>query len=348
MVFRAPALRARTGRVAYGPFPIRIGLLLGSVGVLVLGVIVFAIAIEREEVRCDAAGACVADGRIARPRSFAAREVKDVRVVEERGSKGGTYGVVVIDAPPQQLRLMRTTPRDAASAAGELRAGFARREPFAVAVDGPIWMVAIAIGALAAAIAMVRSALFGIGRLDLELAQGGAALRVTRRVLGIPVGARELSLEGVRDVSVEHGRISTFFTARGQLPPACGRLLLHDADGSKRPVTEPSFPGTVVHLRAAIALRAALELEPRPGGVEDELARTPLTVTPLGSRIGFAWLGICTGSLVGAGATAIVAFAVRAATGVTPDTVIILPGAGLGAASGVALSLYFTRARLPR
>lgn len=348
MVFRAPTLRARTGRVAYGPFPIRFGLFLGSLGVLLLGVTVFAIAIEREEVRCDAAGDCVADGRIARPRRFAAREVKDVRVVEERGSKGGTYGVVVLDMPPRQIRLMRTTPRDAAIAASELRAGLARGGPFAVAVDGPIWMLAIAIGALVGAVAMARSALFGIGRMQLDLAQGGAALRVTRRVFGIPVGAREVSLEGVRDVSVEHGRISTFFTGRGQPPPACGRLLLHDADGSTRPVTEQSFPGTVVHLRAAIALRAALELEPRPGGVEDELARTPLTVTPLGSRVGFAWLGVCTGSLVGAGAAGVVAFAVRVATGVTPDTVIILPGAGLGAVGGVALSLYLTRARLPR
>lgn len=351
MVFREPGWRPRAGSVAYGPFPVRKGRLLGSFAALLVAVIAATIALQEEQLTCTADARCVLGSTLVPSSpSLPSSPLRRVSVAIVSGSKGAKHGVVVLAFDDgREVRLLQVTPAEAEDAAREIRSGIEAKRPIDVTVHGPRIALVFTLGAAAMWLTMLYSALKGLGRMRLELVQDGAGLRVRRRVLGIPLGARELSLEGVTDVRVETGTLGEMWLTRGQAPSPAARLVAVDRSGESRPITDRVFPGQAVHLRAASDLRALLGFERQPGGVEDQLVSLPKIITPLSTRIAFAWIGVTVGSLLCVAAFGLLGLAFGLLRANDTMEGAVLGGGGIvGAASGIFLALYLTRARVPR
>jgi hypothetical protein len=348
MVFREQPRDVRSGTVHYGPFPIRRGRLFGSFAPLVIGAVIPLIALEESRVQCTPNGSCViTTGIIATTREMPMSQIREVRVKTVHGNKGGVHGVVLLSVDRQpDLELMQQDPAEAGVTAGTIRAAIAEKKPIDLTLHGPRALLLVTLGAFAMWLTMAYSALKGLGRLRLDIEQGGVALRVRRRVLGIPVSSHVVSLEGVTDVRVEGGVLGEMWLSRGETPSAAARIVLIDRSGVPRPITDRVFPGEAVHLRAAAALRALLGFERLPGGVEDRLAQLPPITTAIGMRVMYSWIGATTGLLVGIAIYGVMGLALgllRGSGGL--DAMAFLVGGLGGSTAGVALALYLTRQR---
>jgi hypothetical protein len=331
----------------HGPFPIRVGRLFAVPAALLFVLICSAMALESERVTCNGDGACTTE-HFMRQRSFSAAQLEGAHVDIETGSKGAKYGVVVLEVRTAPIRLMRVDPNDAEEAAAAINRAKRERRPFEVELHGPRAGLIGAALALLVAVSLLYSGLKRLGRFHLDLVQRGTGLRVQRRILGVPFGrARELSLEDVVDVEVEHGAIKQFWGPKGQPTLPGGRLALAHRSGLRSPLIE-DYPGQAVHLHAAAHLRALLGFEPKPGGAEDQLAHLPLIQTPIATRIGLGWVGLTSGSMLGFLAFAVFGFATG--LGGPHNTMMpwMLAGAPLGAIAGVTIAILLTQPHRPR
>jgi hypothetical protein len=350
MAFRGPVLKPTSGRVDYGPFPIRQGRLVASFIALFVALLLTLFALEREHLVCTPGARCVVSGTIlSRTRTFPAAALRDARVDIEHGSKGGKHGVVVlvIDGA-REIRLQRATPAEAAQIAANIRTRLAGKLPINVTLRNPWWLLLPALGLLAIGVTMAYSALKGLGRIRLDIVQGGAALRVRRSIAGVPVSSHDVSLEGVADVRIEGGVLGEMWLGRTETGSPAARIALIEHTGSGRPLTATVFPGHAVHLRAAAELRALLGLERRPGGVEEQLASLPMITTPLQTRIALSWIGVTVGSLLGIGLFGAVGLALGLLRASEVEEWHVAVGGISGAIAGVALVVYGTRARPQR
>ncbi|MGK3996542.1 hypothetical protein [Sorangium sp. So ce1024] len=351
MVFREPAFRRASGSVVHGPFPIRAARLLVSIPLLLAAIIVTALSFSKDHLACTPGARCVLTRALAsRTTGFPMASLRDVRVDVRRGSKGGVQGAVVLVLDGgHQLSLQQVSHERATEVAAAVRAGIAGQQPIDVTLRSPWWVLPLGLGLLAMALTMAYSATKGLGRLHLEITRGGAALRVRRLVLGIPVSSDEVSLEGVTDVRVEGGKLGEPLLGRGEAPTPAGRLVLVDRSGATRPLTAAVFPGKAVHLRAASELRQLLGLAPQRHGVEEQLAALRPTTTPLGTRIVVLWVGVCVGAVAGLGVLGLAGVALGLVRTSDPmEPWLLVTGSGGGAIAGVALAVYLTRRQPPR
>lgn len=347
--FRQSARATRAGSVRYGPFHVRVGRIAGALVALVLGVVFVFVSLAETRLTCDRSGACVVDGRRPRPFSFPQRALRTVRVDVVTGSKGAKTGhpVLVFDTGAE-LRLMGVDPPQAHAFADAVSTPLAKGEPIDARLRGPRWMLLATLAALAASASLGWGALAALGRYRLDIVQEGTALRVQRRVLGVPGRARVLPLEHLKDVTVELGELPDFWLSRGQAPSPAGRVVLHYEDRSRRELADAQLIGAAVHLRAASELRALLELAPLPGGVEEQLARLPPRTTATASRFAHAWIGFIVGTVAGIGvlgAVVTLAGAARMSDALGPWTVAV--GCLCGGGTGLAVALHATRLRPP-
>lgn len=350
MVFRQPGFHRASGSVVHGPFPIRVTRFLISILLLLAAIIVAMVSLSKSHLACTPGARCVLTRGIpARTTGFPMSALRDVRVDMKRGSKGGTQGVVVLVLDGgHPISLQQVSPERATEAAAAVRAGIAGQRPIDVTLRGPWWLLSLGLALLASGLTMAYSATKGLGRFHLEITRGGAALRVRRLVLAIPVSSHEVSLEGVADVRVEGGKLGEMWLGRGEAPTPAGRLVLVDRSGAARPLTAAVFPGQAVHLRAAAELLQLLGLD-RRRHVEEQLASLPRATTPLGTRIAALWIGATVGSLVGVGLLGLAGIALGLLR--TSDTIepwLLVAGGGGGAIAGVALAVHLTRSRPPR
>ncbi|WP_437782432.1 hypothetical protein [Sorangium sp. So ce1097] len=350
MAFRQPGFHRASGSVVHGPFPIRVTRFLISILLLLAAIIVAMVSLSKSHLACTPGARCVlARGIPARTTGFPMSVLRDVRVDMKRGSKGGTQGVVVLVLDGgHQISLQQVSPERATEAAAAVRAGIAGQQPIDVTLRGPWWLLSLGLALLASGLTMAYSATKGLGRFHLEITRGGAALRVRRLVLAIPVSSHEVSLEGVADVRVEGGKLGEMWLGKGEAPTPAGRLVLVDRSGAARPLTAAVFPGQAVHLRAAAELLRILGLD-RQRHVEEQLASLPRATTPLGTRIAALWIGATVGALVGVGVLGLAGIALGLLR--TSDTIepwLLVAGGGGGAIAGVALAVYLTRSRPPR
>ncbi|WP_441288551.1 hypothetical protein ACSRUE_42525 [Sorangium sp. KYC3313] len=351
MVFREPAFHPASGNVRYGPFPVRTGRLAFSLLLVLVAILLALVALARDHLACTPRATCVVTRAFpSRTLAFPMSVLRDARVNIERGSKGSSHGVVVlVMAGGRELPLQRVSPERAAEVAAAIRAGLSSEQRIDITLRGPWWIFPFALGMLAMGLTMARSAVKGLGRFRLDVTRGGAALRVQRYVLAIPVSSREVSLEGVADVRVEAGTLGERWLNKGEAPWPAGRIVLVDRSGATRPLTEAVFPGEAVHLCAASELREILGLERRRHGVEEQLASLPRVVTPLGARIAALWTAVAVGALAGTALFGITGVALGLLSIRGPLEVLHLAaGGGGGAIAGVALTLYLTRSRPPR
>jgi hypothetical protein len=182
--------------------------------------------------------------------------------------------------------------------------------------------------------------------------QHDGSLRVERRVLFVPIGARSLSFHGATDVTLEWKTESDFWKGRHELPRQVGRLVLVTRTGSF-PLTDEFWPGKTLHYRAAAELRRAFGFS--PGTLEQELhtlentLERPLIAQSASQRFGLGWAGACVGSLAGLALLGVIGLAfgfLRMQDGVEPWMLIV--GSGGGAISGIAIAMHLSRARPPR
>ncbi len=351
MTYRETAHAVRAGRVVWGPFPTRWGYLVGCLGLLFFALVTGFAALDHERLACDASGACVLERALHDDTSVRREELGEVRVSIETGSKGSKHGVVVIDRAPRApaLRLMQQTPSAAESTAAELRHRLATEGPFVVDVRGPIWMLAVSAALVGGAVWLFVAGLRGIGRFAIDVVQGGTALEVRRSVLGVPLGAVVVPLEGAVDVIVERGVIPTFWRARGQPNPPGGRLVLVTRRPEPRPLAAALLPGLTTHLRAACELRRLLDMPPTRGGVEEELAAVQPITTPLASRLVLIWSGLFGGGVGGLLLGVVPVIALRkAGAGEQVVGVGLSACALVGAVLGATIAVRATGPRMPR
>jgi hypothetical protein len=350
MVFRGPVFKPTSGRVDYGPFPIRQGRLAASFAALLVALLMALFVLEQEHLTCTPGASCVVTGTIlSQRRAFPTAALRDARVVIERGSKGGEQGVVVLVVDgAREIRLQSAPPAEAAEVAATIRARVASKQPIDITLQRSQWLWIPALGALVIGITMACSALKGFGRFRLDVVKGGAGLRARRSIFGVPVSSHEVSLEGVTDVRIEGGVLGEMWLGRGETASPAARIVLVDQAGAGRPLTATVFPGQAVHLRAAAELRAILGLERRPGGVEEQLAALPMVTTPLWTRVGLSWIGVTVGSLLGVGLFGALGLALGLLRASELEEWHVAIGGISGAIAGVAVVVYRTRARPPR
>lgn len=351
MTYRETAQAVRTGRVQWGPFPIRWGYLAATPACVFFAALMALLALERDHLACDAGGACVLQRTVHDDVPFRREDVAGPRVTIETGSKGAKYGVVNVDwrSGSAPLRLMRQSTDGAELTAAELRRKLATPGPFEVEVHGPTWVVGISGLLVLGAIWLFVAGLRGIGRFTVDVVQRGTALEVRRRVFGLPLGGEVVPLAGVVDVVVERGVIPTFWRARGQPNPPGGRVVLVTRGEGPRPLASGLFPGSTTHLRAAVELRRLLDLPPTRGGVEEELAAVQPVRTPPASRFVFAWAGMFGGGVAGVLVGTVPVIALRkAGAGEQVVGATLLGCAIVGAVTAVTIAIRATRPRMPR
>lgn len=351
MAFREPAFHPASGSVRYGPFPVRTGRLAFALLLVLVALVVALVALAQDHLTCTPGATCVVTRAFpSRTLWFPMSALRDARVDIERGSKGGSHGMVILVMDDgRELPLQRVTPERAAEVGAAIRAGLSSEQRIDVTLRGPWWTFPFALVMLAITLSMARSAAKGLGRFRLDVTRGGAALRVQRYLLAIPVSSREVSLEGVADVRVERGTLGEGWLNKGEAPSPAGRIVLVDRSGATRPLTDAFFPGEAVHLRAASDLREILDLERRRHGVEEQLASLPRVVTPLGARVAALWTAAAVGAVAGLALFGLTGLALGLLRTRDPLEVWhIAAGGGGGAIAGVALTVYLTRSRPPR
>jgi len=334
------------GHVLWGPFPARWPILGTSIATLLLGVLFTFLAFHHQRFQCAAEtdAMCTVNGAPRFPRA----SIRRVEVRIERGSKGAKYGVVTftLEGGATQ-KLMQIDPDDANVAATEIRDDLARGAPIDVDAREPRFTIAIGAGGLIACVIAAIAGLARMGHYDLIATPDGQTLRVRRSLFGLPLGAREVSLARVTAVIVEWKPLIATPGARGATYPAA-RLALAYRGGAVERLTEHFFPGNALHYRAALALRNALGLD--PDAKDDEaLARIPMRATNWMTRLGAAWAGMTTGSLVGMALFGLTMLALgKMHMRDNLDGWFVLASAIPGAIGGIAVVMHATRTRLPR
>ncbi len=355
-MYRAPQPPSRSEDVVYGPFPIRPWRLLAAVIPLILGCVFTLSGLESQTLVCSRNGdvVCAADGFLAPDWRLTGKPEVRVETVRRGKGEGKEYGTVILEAGGAKARLMEVSGDDAREVAARVRAWTASTEPrLREDLHGSRWALLTLPFALIAFVSLIASAFDGIGRLVLEV--GAERLRVTRRILGVPVRSWELPLDGVEDVDVTWSRDEKdFWVSKGQRPRELGCVYLLTKGGERREVSTRAWPGQTLHLRAAAGLRAALQFPPLAGGVEARLAaiesapERPAWASRVGSRIGYGWVGACCGAILGMAAFGIGGFAVGVVQMKDALPTWVMSGALLGAGAGVALVLWLARVQVPR
>ncbi|EYF08057.1 hypothetical protein [Chondromyces apiculatus] len=349
MVFRAPAQPYASGSVRYGPFPVRWKLVFFAGAALLSALVLALVALARDHLVCTPGARCVVSTapwmsvRAAVPMAA----LRDARADLGKNTKGNAYGVVVLVLDGGgEVRLQRASVDEAQQAAATIRARLAVRQRIDVTVGGSWWLLLFSAGALAAGVSMASTALKGAVTFRLDLVQGGQALRVRKQLLGVPLPGATLSLAGVTDVRVEGARTEEAWSDRAEAPLPAGRLVLVDRTGATQPITASALPGTAVHLRAASALRALLQM-PLQRDVEAQLASLPWRRTPPGARLVLAASGATMGGLLGVGALAVAGIALGVLDAREGRAWVFVVGGVAGAAVGLALAVFFTRPQPP-
>jgi hypothetical protein len=281
---------------------VRAGLSITIMATFTLVALIAPMALEWESFSCSPDGRCTVSHRVVpwSDRSLARSALRGARVEQASGSDGAGIGRVLLSVEPgPQVRSMEVSTGTATDAVATIDAAIRDGRPFEVTLHAwgslGLWLAALAGMVVCTVQAMRERAL-----LRLELVRGGETLRVGRP-LGVTSDAGELALEEVMDVVVEVGSParSLHDFDREDDPMVAARIVLLDRAGAPRPLTSRFLLGHAVHLRAAVALRALLELPPRQGGPEDQLAALAPTPMPTGVRTMFMLFGLAVGFSVG-------------------------------------------------
>ncbi len=345
MMFRSPGGRALpAGHVVHGPFPARWPLIGVSAAALFVGLILIFVALMSERLVCNET-TCHVEKRYV----FARSELRGAHVVIQTGSKNSKTGIVTLDLERgRAITLMGVEPDQARGAADSIQASVRDGTPIDVRVHGPTGVSLIGAAGIILSFVFLGLALAKLGRYDLIVTPDGARLDVKRSIFGIPFGTREIMLDRIERVVVRRGVIKPVMQGRNDPLIDAARLELVSRSGEERPITNAYFPGHALHLRAAAALRAALLVDADPND-DAELAAIPMRSTAMGQRIGFAWAGMTTGSVVG---LAIFGLSMNAFGVISLRQNIegwmVAAGCIPGAIGGVAVIFHATRRRYPR
>ena len=335
-------------RVMWGPFPARWGVLGSAFAALFLGIVFSLFALHHQHLQCaaDPVAMCTVNERAV----FARTSIQRVDFAIEKGSKNSTFGVVTFTLGGNATyKMMRVTPDEARAATHTIQDDLRLDTPIDVDFHEARLFIVVGFVGLIGSIVLAIMGLSRMGHFDLTVSPDGQTLRVRRSLFAFPLGTRELPLSRVASVIVERKTVKPALASRneGEVPVARLRLAYRGREDSE-PLTEIFFPGHALHYRAAFALRRALDAPPDERD-DAELAKIPMRTTPWSQRIGFAWAGLTTGSLVG---LMLFGLSMFAAGRIHPrdnlEGWIFLGGMIPGAIGGVALVLHATRTRLPR
>lgn len=357
-MYREQKRRPKVARVEWGPFPIRpVRLALAAFSILI-GALFAWMGLQGQTLVCERGRdpICRTEGFLLADEELAGRtlEAVEIQTVRRGKGRGAEYGTVILKSDRGRLALLEVEGDVARAVAARLDAFRTSNEvQIREELRGEPLVLVISLIAVSVALSLTRSGFAGVGRMELVVREGWLDAR--RRVLGLSGRTGSVSLAHTEDVIVEWTDEKDFWLSRGQRPRKLGRLALVRTGGGRTPVTDAFWPGETLHLRAATALRALLDLAPMRGGVEEQLAaiernpERPQWAKLLPTRIALCWLGACCGSLVGIalfGTLGALLGAFRSNESI-PEWVIGGGGA-VGALAGIVFVLWLARPRVPR
>lgn len=269
--------------IHYGPFPVRWDLVWAAVGAAALALGAVWWVVDGESLRCrrqDGAGLCVVrhDGLLTSPQVTRRFRVRDVQSVRFRtwwpAGKGGERGETILTLHGgQEVRFGRGPESDARERFDRIRNFFATREDASLQADEAIgWTFwPLVIGLLAVAAVLLAWVAWARLRRDLLVLDDGRALRVTIRLLGVPIWRRELSLAGVEGVVVDRAHPRHLGEGRALPVPWAARVTLRFHEDEMRPIVR------ALHRDLAGAVKVAKELQRTLGlpGQPHEARGTP-------------------------------------------------------------------------
>jgi hypothetical protein len=255
MAFRGSSFVAREGRIVHGPFPVRWRVLNALV---VFGLLVMMTAWLGRNPRtlsCTAGpqGTCTLQGErnVAR---FARASLRGARAEVHGGPSQSTRGELVLEEARGDRGVVAWNERGAQLAADKIDAGLRSGDAFSVSIaNPPLWIVIVMVLFGAAGVARLVVVARNAGRFEIDVITSGAGVRVTRRLLGVSLGARVLSIEDARDVEVE----------RAGGAHERGRLVIVRKTGERVPLSARFYAGLPKHEQAAEELRRVIAVDAR-------------------------------------------------------------------------------------
>jgi hypothetical protein len=355
VTYREPPPGPRPFRVVHGPFRIRWSRFLVGLLLVTLGGLIAVMGMEHQSLECGPGpdAWCVLTAGTFGTREvarFPRRDLGSVRVDTRWGGKGNRteYGRPVLMVGARPLALRETNADRAREFAGALVHARDRGLAFDAELRESRWVWVFGMLMLAAGLSAGRGAFVGAGRVSIDVDPNQRVLRVQRRLLGIHGRTIVQPISEIADVTIEHISEKDFWRGRHEPARELGRLVLVSTNGERRPLTAQSFPGRVVHLRAAIALLAgfglpATELEKELA--ELELVRqSPRWAEPLGPLL-FVSIGAPIGFLIGMAIFGVVGLAIGAFRAEDAISTTALAAGGAGAVAGVLLMRFLARPR---
>ena len=349
-------MRRRIGaneRMSYGPFPVKVGSLVGGIGCVLVALTLLVWALQVTRIHCERAGSVtctVQRFRFAgRSPPFQLARVSSTRAVRVNKGHTSEVGTLVLqDTDEKEHRSMEVSYDQLVRHEGNVRAFLSepnravfdedmQRTPAVLLVLSLFGLLMLAIGCLC-----VRDALRGSLSAALRLVDGGRGLQVTRTFWAVPLRSQVIELSGVTAVELEWRLLPPpFLSTARDVPEHGGRLLIHTEHGPL-PVLDEVARGRNVHRMAAIRLRDLLGLP--PGQTQPAPALPASYIWHRGfRRFAACWLGLTTGSLAGMGVGAVLALTIGGAKGSDlAGGPFYLGGLALGALGGVAVALHLT------
>lgn len=290
-------------RIDYGPFSIRARWVFGAFFV-VLAPLGAGFFLDSATLSCDAVGRCeLRRGVIEVPvLKFPLSSLSHVRVETLYRSKGGPDGRAILDFRSKSVEMSDADLDSANAWAAAVNAHLGRAPaPFDAHLASKWWMALLLMIFGVFGWIFSWSELRNLGHFRLELIPEWRRLMVRRWWCGVPWGATWV-LDGIRDVEVCTGLVSSFSDGKGERPRVSSQLLLLLHSGGFRELPKRQIPGTMVHYRAAVALRQALGLS--PGLVESHYyslcqLREERGLDSVGSRLVRLGIGISLGTVFG-------------------------------------------------
>lgn len=318
--------------VIWGPFPLRRARLCIGLALLGLAILMGWIGTIRDSISCarrgPRAGQCeLRGGARGDPlQSFELSSITDVSVKyteSHRRKQTVKRGEVVVHLASGELHMKRETPQGAEANVEALRSFLRNANADTVhVVTQREWWGIIFVGMFGLGGAgMLYTVLAGRRRIRCTWNSFTQQLTVQREwPLGIFTSEPQtLTLKRPASVDIAWGRVDDFFSSSRSPGPPGGRLCVTCEGGESQSIDPETWFGYGVHVRAAEQLRSLLGCAPKTPAERERIEAANRAAKPMPSpqwttafgKVALAWLGICTGSLIGLAISATIAVGFR-------------------------------------
>jgi len=341
-------------RIIYGPFSVRMDLLAGALAGLIGAPLLIGLGGSMTRIHCErhATLSCTmwtwnfkTNTQCFKPES--ARTTYTRRIYKGHPSEHGR--VVIMDDKGREHSSIEVDYAESNQRAAELQAFL--RNPDASEIRFILheswWILGLGLFSAFLFIVMVRAAMRGAGRVQLQFAEDSRELVARRSFWGIPLSTRHIDIAGAKAVTIEWKAVPVPMSRPSTLTEPAARVCIHTTRGTQA-LLSTFARGRNIHLSVAKELRMWLGLPP----AEDVLppATPGFDWSSSMGRFSACWAGTCVGALAGITLGcfgALTLGGLRMTDGAGGPWFV--GGAMLGITGGIAVALYLTsRSRLER